>query len=434
MRGRVGAGASKPVADLVLNGVRQCLTMAGGEGPARGDRQGGLGMIREAAIAVADGRLVYVGPASGLPASVRVAADARRVDVGGGVVLPGYVDPHTHLVFGGWRAEEFGLRVAGADYRQILEAGGGILATVEATRRATEDELVAVGVDRLRRMAASGTTTVEIKSGYGLSLAAEAKLLRVVGRLAGLGPWELVPTLLGAHAVPPEYRDDREAYVELVEEMIDVLGDRAEYVDVFCEEGAFDVDESRRILRRAEAAGLGRKLHADQLSDGGGAALAAEVGATSADHLDRASPEGIEALAAAKVIAVLLPSVPLYVHAGSQAPAAALRDAGVPLALATDFNPGTSPIESMGTVVALACLLLRMTPAEALVAATRNAAWAVGRGDRVGRLEVGLQADLQAYRIDDYRQIPYRFGQLLPEVVVKSGEVVARRGAWAADG
>ena len=319
---------------------------------------------------------------------------------------------------------------AGASYQQILAAGGGILSTVAATRAATEEELTERAQRRLERMICCGTTTVEAKSGYGLSLADEAKILRVAHRLDGIGPWDVVPTLLGAHALPPEFADDRDGYMALVEEMIETLADRAAFVDAFCEVGAFTPRECRKVLEAGRKAGLGMKLHADQLSDGGGAALAAELGANSADHLDFVSVEGMAALAEAGVIGVMLPSVPLYVGARRQAPAARLQSAGVPLALATDFNPGTSPIDSMGVIVALACLQMRMSPAAALVAATRNAAYAVGRGDRLGTLEVGKQADLQIYAVDDYAELPYRFGQLLPSVVIKAGRVVAEEGEF----
>lgn len=436
MRDRPARGrpdADKPEATLVVTGIRQCLTMAGGaEGPVAGEAQEELGLVEDAALAAAGDRLIYVGKANGLPAAVRVAGDAVRVDAGRGVVLPGFVDAHTHLIFAGWRADEFALRVGGAGYRQILESGGGILSTVEATRKAGEEELTELAAARLRRMIALGSTTVEVKSGYGLTLADEAKTLRVARRLDGIGPWELVPTLLGAHALPPEYAEDRDGYLALVEEMIETLADRAEYVDAFCEVGAFTPRECRRVLEAGHDAGLGLKLHADQLNDTGGAALAAELEATSADHLDRVSSEGRRALADAGVVGVLLPGVPLYLMSRRQAPAGRLQATGVPLALATDFNPGTCPIESMGTIVALACMLLRMSPEAALVAATRNAAWAVGRGERVGVLEAGRQADLQLYHVDDYRQIPYRFGALKPRAVVKRGRIVARDGEFVA--
>jgi imidazolonepropionase len=423
----------KPLATLVVTGIHACLTMAHGDpGPAAGADQEEVALLPDAALASRGKELVYVGPANRMPAAVRVASDAVRIDAGGGVALPGFVDCHTHLVFAGWRAAEFARRLAGASYQQILAAGGGILSTVAATRAATEEELTERAERRLERMICCGTTTVEAKSGYGLSLADEAKILRVVRRLDGIGPWDVVPTLLGAHALPAEFADDRDGYIALVEEMIETLSDRAAFVDAFCEVGAFTSRECRKVLEAGRKAGLGVKLHADQLSDSGGAALAAELGANSADHLDFVSVEGMAALAEAGVIAVMLPSVPLYVGARRQAPAARLQSAGVPLAVATDFNPGTSPIDSMGVIVALACLQMRMSPAAALVAATRNAAHAVGRGETLGSLQVGMQADVQIYAVDDYAELPYRFGQSLPSVVIKAGRVVAEEGEFVA--
>jgi imidazolonepropionase len=419
----------KPQATLVVTGIHSCLTMAaGGEGPAIGEFQEQVGDLPDAAIAARGENLIYVGPANRLPETIRVAPDAVRVDAGGGVVLPGFIDCHTHLVFAGWRTTEFAQRIAGASYQQVLASGGGIHNTVARTRAVSEEELTKDCQGRLTRMLCAGTTTVEAKSGYGLSLADEAKLLRVAGRLDGIGPWDVIPTLLGAHALPGEYSEDRGGYVKLVEEMIETLADRAVFVDAFCEVGAFTSRECRRLFEKGCEAGLGIKLHADQLSDSGGAALAAELGANSADHLDFVSVDGMAAMAKAGVIGVMLPTVPLYVGSRRQAPAARLQSAGVPLALATDFNPGTSPVDSMGIVVALACLQMRMSPAAALVAATRNAAYAVGRGNQIGTLEVGKQADLQIYAVDDYAELPYKFGMQQPAVVIKAGRVVVEDG------
>lgn len=425
---------TKATATLVVRGIKQCLTMGAGDGPRVGDEQNDAGVIEDAAIAAAGDQIIYVGPASGLLREVREAPDVVRIDAEQGVVLPGFVDPHTHLLFGGWRPAEFGQRIAGESYQEILAAGGGILSTVAATRALGEEELVEIGRRRLQRMLAMGTTTVEAKSGYGLSLGDESKLVRAARRLASTEVVEVVPTLLGAHALPPEYREDRQAYIRLVIEMIEALGDRVEYVDAFCETGAFSVEECREVFAAAQRAGLGIKLHADQLGDTGGAALAAEVGAVSADHLDYVSPAGIAAMASAGVVSVLLPSVPMYLMSQHQAPAAALQRAGVPVALATDFNPGTSPVESMAVIVALACMLLRMSPAAALVAATRNAACAIGRGDRIGSLDVGKQADLQIYAVSDYRMLPYRFGQLPPRIVIKRGSVALDGGGTSTRG
>lgn len=415
----------KSQATLIIRGIGRCLTMAGaGNGAYAGTDQEAVGEVTGAAIAVAGERIVYAGAAGGLLSRVRVAPDAQRLDAGGGLVLPGFVDPHTHLLFGGWRAEEFGLRIRGAAYSEILAAGGGILSTVDATRAASEEALVQLGARRLARMLRMGTTTVEAKSGYGLEPGAEAKLVRAARRLAQTEPSDVVVTLLGAHAVPRELREDRATYLRQVEGMISTLADRVEYVDAFCEEGAFTVQECRRVFAAARRAGLGVKIHAEQLGDTGGAALAAEMGAVSADHLDHVSEAGIAALAAAGTIAVLLPSVPLYLMSRHQAPADRLVAAGVPVALATDFNPGTSPVESMGLIVALGCMLLGLSPEAALLAATRNAAWAIGRGDECGSLEPGKLADLQIYPFADHRMLPYRFGQLRPAWVIKRGRVV----------
>ena len=398
--------------------------MGSGDGARAGADQEDVAIVEDAAIAAAGEEIIYAGPASGLLSQIREAPDVVRVDARQGVVLPGFVDPHTHLMFGGWRSAEFGQRIAGDSYQDILAAGGGILSTVSATRQLGEEELVELGRRRLSRMLATGTTTVEAKSGYGLSLDDEAKLVRAAKRLSATETVEVIPTLLGAHAVPPEFLGNRAGYVALVVQMVEALADRVEFVDAFCEQGAFSVAECREVFTAAQRHGLGVKVHADQLGTTGGAELAAEFGAISADHLDYISPAGIAAMADNGVVAVLLPTVPLYLMSQHQAPAAELCDAGVPIALATDFNPGTSPVESMAVVVATACMLLRMSPASALMAATRNAASAVGRSDRVGSLTAGKQADLQIYEVDDYRMLPYRFGALRPRVVVKRGQVV----------
>jgi len=423
----------KIVATLVVRGLRQCLTMTGEvAGPQRGGDQENVGLVEDAAVAVAGEDIVYAGPASGVLSSVRVAADAVSLDADGGVLLPGFVDPHTHVLFGGWRPGEFAQRIAGDSYRDILQAGGGILSTVDATCACSEEELVEIGTRRLRRMLSTGTTTVEAKSGYGLSAADEAKLVRAARRLAATEATDVVVTLLAAHAMPPEYRENRAGYLSQVEEMIVALADRIDFVDAFCEDGAFSVPECRRVFAAAARAGCGIKVHADQLGDTGGAALAGEVSAVSADHLDYISTAGIAALAGAGVVAVLLPSVPLYLMSRRQAPARRLQAAGVPIALGTDFNPGTSAVESMGLIVALACTLLGMTPEAALVAATTNAAHAIGQGDVVGRLEPGMRADLQVYSTCDYRMLPYRFGQLRPRWVIKRGRLVAGEDVDAA--
>jgi imidazolonepropionase len=415
-------------ADLLLVHAGELLTLAGGPqgetGPRTGEALGTLGLIRDGAVAVADGLITAVGTTADLLGSIRAA---ETVDARGRVVLPGFVDPHTHLLFGGSRAEEFEQRLRGATYLQIAAAGGGILHTVAQTRMVGERALVDVGAARLSRMLAHGSTTVEAKSGYGLATEEELKLLRAVHRLSAAHHVDVVPTFLGAHAVPAEFASDPDAYVSLViEEMLPAVAeeDLAEYCDVFCEEGAFTLDQSRAILEAGAELGLAPKIHADELSDRGGARLAAEVGATSADHLLFASEEGLSAMAEAGVIGVLLPGTAFFLGL-PYAPARRMIDLGVAVALATDFNPGSSPTYSMQMVVALACLGMRLTPAEAILAATLNAAWAVGMAEEVGSLEPGKVADLVILDATDHRALGMHFGVNLVDEVYKRGRLVS---------
>jgi imidazolonepropionase len=368
--------------------------------------QGEIHAIADAALAGEGETIRWVGPMRELPAEYR---GAERVDAGGRLVVPGLVDCHTHLAFGGWRAEEFEQRILGRDYLEIARAGGGIAATVRHTRAASEDELAERVLGFLREMQALGVTTVECKSGYGLDREGELKLLRVYRRLAERQSVRLVPTFLGAHLVPPEFRDDRERYVDLlVRELIPMIGRErlAAFCDVFVEASAFTVDEARRILRAGQAAGLAAKLHADQLSAGGGAELAAELGAVSADHLECISDAGIAALARTGVVAVSLPIATLYLRQEAM-PARRLIEAGVPVAVATDFNPGTAPSYHLPFALTLACTLQRMTPAEALKGATIIAARAIGLERRVGSLEAGKAADFSVVDAPDVRQWLY---------------------------
>jgi imidazolonepropionase len=348
--------------------------------------------VREAALAWRDGEIRWAGPEADLPPEFE--AD-ESFDAGGRLVVPGLVDCHTHLAFAGWRAGEFEQRILGRSYLQIAEAGGGILSTVEATRAASQEDLYERSRLFLDEMLALGVTTVECKSGYGLSLEEELKQLTVYRRLAEAGPARIVPTLLAAHVVPPEYREDRGGYVDLVvEEIIPLAAGEglARCCDVFLEQSAFTREESRRILEAGIDAGLLGKLHADQLTDGGGARLAAEVGAVSADHLECISEEGIRAVAEAGVVAVSLPFATLYLNQEPM-PARRLIDAGAAVAVATDFNPGSAPSYHLPFAMTLACNLQRMTPAEVLKGATIYAARAVGLEDRVGSLEPGKAAD-----------------------------------------
>jgi imidazolonepropionase len=423
-------------ADLLIVHAGQLLTL-GGDGAAAGARRGAalthLGLIPDGAVAVADGLVVQVGTT----ADVRdgVAGAARVVDAGGRVVLPGFVDAHTHLLFGGSRADEFEWRLRGASYREIAARGGGILQTVAQTRRLDEEALVAAGRARLDRLLAHGTTTVEAKSGYGLSTEEELKLLRALHRLNAAHDVDVIPTFLGAHAVPPEFAHDADGYVDLViREMIPAVAeeDLAEFCDVFCEQGAFTAGQSRAVLEAGAEYGLAPKIHADEFSEGGGARLAATVGAVSADHLLYAAEDGLRAMAEAGTIGVLLPGTAFFL--GLPAPAARrMIELGVPVALATDFNPGSSPTYSMPMVVALAVLRLGMGPAEAVAAATINAAHAVGLGDEVGSLEPGKVADIVILDTDDYRALAMHFGVNMVHEVYKRGRRVSAasgRGTW----
>ncbi len=385
--------------------------------------QGDLHPVQDAAVAWRDDTIAWVGPERELPAEFR---DDDALDAGGGLVVPGLVDCHTHLAFGGWRGDEFEQRIAGATYLEIAKRGGGIASTVARTRAATDDELLAGCRAHLAGMRALGVTTAECKSGYGLDLDAELRLLGLYRRLAEEGPTRIVATLLGAHVVGPEFRERREAYVELViGEMIPraAVGGLARFCDVFVEETAFSVPEARRILRAGQAAGLGAKLHADQLSSGGGAELAAELGAASADHLERISDGGIAAMAGAGTVAVSLPLASLYLNQ-PPLPARRLIEAGVPVAVATDFNPGSAPSWHLPLALTLACTLQRMTPAEALKGATILAARAIGLAAEVGSVEPGKRADLAVIDSPDPNHWLYHFRPNACRCTILGGRVV----------
>ena len=399
--------------DLLFVNARQVVTCAGPGRARRGTEMGDAAVREGLAVHVRGDTIVGVATEAELRAAL---PDVPLVDCERGVLTPGFVDSHTHAVFGRARYEEQELRATGVPYMEIARRGGGIHASVRDLRTRGEDELFALAAPRLAALAASGVTTVEVKSGYGLSLDDELKTLRVIRRLAEALPMRVVPTWLGAHEIPLEYRDrdgGRREYVErLVHEMLPVVAAErlARFADVFCEPGVFTVDESREILTAARAAGLGLKLHADELSAGGGAELAGMLGATSADHLAAISDAGIAALAAAATVATLLPATLLFLGKRDHAPARRLIAAGVPVALATDFNPGTSPTTNFPLVLTLGVSQLRLGVAEALVAATVNGAGALGLADRVGQVAPGFSADLALWAIDDVRELPYWLG------------------------
>ena len=370
--------------------------------------QGEIHALADGAMAWDDGVIRWVGREKDLPETYR---HAERVDAGGRLVIPGLIDCHTHLAFGGWRAGEFEQRILGRSYLELAGSGGGIALTVRQTRAATEEQLVLRSRGFLEEMLALGVTTVECKSGYGLTLDSELKLLRVYRRLALEQPVRIVPTFLGAHTIPAEFQGKRAEYVNLVADcMIPAVAEErlAASCDVFVEESAFTVEEARRILRAGQAAGLAVKLHADQLSSGGGAELAAELGALSADHLEHVSEGGIAALAASGVVAVSLPLASLYL-AQPPTPARRLIEAGVPVAVATDFNPGSAPSYHLPLALTLACTLQKMTPAEALKSATSYAAMALARYESVGSLEPGKSADFAVIDAPDVNHWIYHF-------------------------
>ena len=429
---------------LLIVGAREIVTMAGGLRRGTGQADAATLTADDASLAVAcwEGRFLAAGrredverrlSAFGLDAGDETRFD--RIDVGGGTLTPGLIDPHTHLVFAGSREGEIELRRRGATYLEILAAGGGILSTVAATRAASVDELVAHGRRWLREMLRHGATTVEAKSGYGLQRDAELRQLEAIGRLDGEGPVELMPTFLGAHAVAPEFRGRPDAADAYVQDVVDVqlpavaAQGIARFCDVFCEEGVFTPDQSRRVLQAGARLGLVPRLHADELRPSGGAELAVELGAAAADHLGVPSAAGIDALAraadtASPVIATLLPATSLFLKGEEYGPARELIDRGVPLALGTDFNPGTSPAPNLQLVLSLAVLRMGLAPAEALAAVTVNAAHALRLGASHGSIEPGRQADLVAWGVPTLAQIPYWLGAGLVRGVVKRGRVV----------
>jgi len=399
--------------DLLITGIGELATNA----PRSPDL---VGVVHDAAVAIREGRVAWAGAAADLPAA---HSGLHRFDVGGRAVVPGFVDAHTHLVFAGDRAGEFCRRLRGEPYEEILASGGGIHATVAATRAASFDDLVASASERARRMLQQGTTTVEVKSGYGLEVGTEVRMLEAAAAVGGRVPIDVVPTFLGAHVVPRGV--PREDYLDLVGGgMLAACAPLARYCDVFCDRGAFSVEEARRVLRAGAERGLRPRLHAEQLAHTGGARLAVEVGAASADHLDHATPEDAAALRQAGVVAVLLPAASFSMRA-PQAPARMLWDAGATVALATDCNPGTSYVESMPFVIALACLEMGLTPEEALWAATRGGALSLDEADK-GCLIAGAVADLAVLDAPSYRHLPYRPGSSLVWAVVKDGTVVVQ--------
>jgi len=410
-------------ADLIVRGIEELATPFGNEAPLRGDAQGKVKIIKGAAIAVSGEKIIAVGPEEEVISSVKFDSDTEVIDASGKAVIPGFVDPHTHLVYAGCRHEEFLLRLRGAKYEEILKKGGGILDTVKRTRDASREDLLEEARRRAWEAFYSGTTTIEIKSGYGLDRETELKILDVAKRIGEETPLDVVTTYLGAHAIPPEYRNRREEYIEFVVEMLPVVREKADFVDVFCDDGAFTEDESREILKKAKELGFGLKIHADEITSSGGSRVAGELGALSADHLENIDNEGVESLKRGKVLGTLLPGTSFFLKLKKHAPARKLIDKGIPIALGTDHNPGSCPILSQAIIMSLGVFLLDMMPDEALNAVTINAAHAIGLGDKIGSLEVGKQADFLILKAHSYIHIPYEFGRNLVETVVKRGKI-----------
>lgn len=413
---------------MLLHSASQLLTLSGG--PQRGRDLGQLGLIPDGAVLIKGESIAAVGTTSELRSAY---PEEQLLDTSGRVVLPGFVDPHTHAIWAGDRSAEFEMRLQGKTYLEIQAAGGGILSTVHATRSGSLEKMVEDTRRRLWNMFINGTTTAEVKTGYGLRMSAELRMLQALMALDRQGPLDIVPTFLGAHTIAPEFRENPEGYTELITEtMLPVLCEwwphfapfhPMPFVDVFCETGAFDLEQSRRILSKARDLGFPLKIHADEFDNLGGVPLAVELGAASADHLVATSLQDIAALGKSDTVAVSLPCTPFGLAHTQYTPAQDILDAGGLLAIATDLNPGTAWCESMQFAIALACRYLRLTPAQAIAAATINSAAAIRRQDSVGSLEPGKQADLIILDAPDYRHLGYRFGANLVQTVIKKGKV-----------
>lgn len=418
---------------LLITGASQLLTLCG-KAPRRGKSLRDLGIVIDGALLIADGRIVKVGTRREIEALAEARA-AERLDVGGRVVLPGFVDSHTHLIHAASRAEEYELRIAGASYEEIARKGGGILNSVKKLRAATADALKTRALATLRKFAAYGTTTVEAKSGYGLDINSELKILRLHQELNREQPLEIVSTFLGAHVVPPEFRAKprgSEKYVKLLKETLlpEIARENlAEFCDVFCDRGAFSRQEAKDVLQAGRTLGLAARIHAEQLSRTGATQLAVQLQAASCDHLEHVSKSDIAALARSETVATLLPGCDFHLGLKKYAPARTLIEAGAVVGLATDYNPGTSPTLSMPMVLSIACSQLRMTPAEVVSAATINAAFSLRRDRKIGSLEPGKQADITVFEVEDYREIPYYFGVNTCWMTLKKGEIVFQRGS-----
>lgn len=414
----------KPIADLIIFNANELLTISGSSlRPRTGKQMDDLDIIENGTIAVSKEKIIACGTSDEVEEEVSKTSDTVEIDASNKVVMPGFIDSHTHLVFAGSREDEFEQRIKGASYMDILKSGGGILNTVRATRAAGKEELIKKSLCHLDTMLKFGTTTVEGKSGYGLTIEDELKQLHVMKELNAMHSIEVIPTFL-VHATPPEFKSSVEYIDFVIDTMLPKMQGMAEYSDIFCEHDVFDLEQSRRLLTAAKKQGFKLKIHADQLTDMGGAKLAAGLHAVSASHLEHISREGIDVLAKSRTIAVLLPGATFFLGSNTYAPASEMMNRGVAVALGTDFNPGSSPTESMQIILTLACIKMRISPAQAINAATINAAHAINRADTIGSLEVGKQADVMILNVPNNKSIPYHFGVNLVQTVIKKGKIV----------
>lgn len=413
-------------ADILLYGIGQLITMDGNDGPVKGNAMGQLAVIEDGAVAIKDGKVVTVGHTRELK-----NLDAKeKIDCKGKLGTPGLVEPHTHLVFGGSREHEMALKQQGVPYLDILKQGGGILSTVKSTREASEEELLEKARFHLDRMMTYGITAIEAKSGYGLDYETEMKQLRVANQLKEEHPMDIVSTFLGAHAIPQEYKGNPDAFLDEMEAMLPEIKEKqlARFVDIFCETGVFSIEQSRKFLKKAKDIGFDLKIHADEIDPLGGAELAAEIGAISADHLVGTSDKGMQMLAQNSVIATLLPGTSYYLGKEKHARAREMIQAGAAVALSTDFNPGSSVTENLQLIMNLAALNLKMTPEEIWHAVTVNAAHAIGLQDQAGKIAIGRNADIVIWDAPNYHYVPYHYGVNHVNSVYKKGEKVYERG------
>ena len=410
--------------DLIIHNAKQLLTLSGKPGVRTGKDMNDLGIILDGAVAIKDGEIVETGCSSDILEKYNAE---QKIDANDKIVMPGFVDPHTHPVFLNTREHEFEMRIMGKSYVEISQSGGGIRSSIAGVREASEDELYILARKRIEKLISCGTTTLEAKSGYGLTTDSELKMLRVIKRLNEDLPIDIIPTFMGAHEFPIEYKDNRKEYIRILkEEMLPAVkkAGLAEYVDIFTEDHVYNIEQSRDILNHAKSLGFKIRMHADEIKPIGGAELAAEVGAISADHLGACSDEGIAAMRDSGVIATLLPGTIFSLGMKEYARARDMIDAGCPVALATDYNPGSCNCDSMQFIISLACLQMKMSVAEAITASTINSAYALERADKVGSIESGKQADILIMDMPSYQFLPYHFGSNNVETIIKNGKII----------